>query len=172
MCSQVAYSAVLPVGHAAPPQRSYARIASLLAAGLAVVCVLALASHAGGTRSDRASLAIAKALHGAYRSGEFGQTRQHALSMHLQSLQGANATGNATANGEFDLSAWLDSQPKGTWAEWVSEHPEQQPYDLDAYLNSVPKFDLNAYLNGQPQPSPEAEVEEQEEEEEEEEEAV
>ena len=105
-----------------PPQRSHARTAALLSAGLAAVCVLALAVHsaAAGGRSigSGASLAITKALRGvnglSYRSGEFGQTRQLTLSKHLQSLQAANATGNAT-DVPFDLSAWLDSQPKGTW---------------------------------------------------------
>ena len=105
-----------------PPQRSHARTAALLSAGLAAVCVLALAvrSAAAGGRSvgGGTSLAIAKALTGvhglSYRSGEFGQTRQLALSKQLQSLQGANATGNST-DAPFDLSAWLDSQPKGTW---------------------------------------------------------
>ena len=124
VCVQEAtYSAVSPLS-GPPPQRSYARTAAFLSAGLATVCVVALAVHSaergGLSANSDTSLAITKALRGFggmhtyYRSGEFGQTRQLTLSKHLQSLQGANTTGNATDT-SFDLSAWLDSQPKGTW---------------------------------------------------------
>ena len=46
--------------------------------------------------------------------------------------------------GEFDLTAWLDSQPERHAPAW--EDPDAHHFDLANYLKCQPVFDLSAWL--------------------------
>ena len=98
---------------------------------LATACVVALASRAGG-RAAPSSLSVAKsaaalaaAKHALRQASlQAAPELKHATALNMPMLEGntTNSTGgNATveipAEDEtpFDLSAWLRTQPDGTW---------------------------------------------------------
>jgi len=151
---QPRYSPVVVRG--TPERRSHRRAAALIATLLASVGVLALAM---GTRNEGSST----------RMSMRASKESSLLLVELQEAA-ANSTNTTAAGGNssstaavvvvpaeeeepFELQSWLRTKPDGTWSEFTATHPEKAPFDLSGWLDDQPSYDLNAYLNGQPQPA-------------------